>query len=392
MDEFDQLAMKRRYFLSSAAFGLGALGLSQILGEAAVAASGPEASRSRHVGLAESPGEHLPTDAGGWWQYRGDQRLSGRSRIKGKIEHPAIVWSHSIAGRETLLGGALKEGSEVIRLPTVDLPTAAERAWGQILGDWQVGGLYGTSWFDLDGDGQLAGISRGYNQKVGKVLPDQPGLQLIETEAKGYPKIPNVYKGTVRLKVREKGQWVTRWETETDTLIWQAEPIFGDFDGDGKNEVALLHWYRLTLLDAATGKLKEQCNFLAEDESENPGEGGRAYGWFGAVDVDGDGQTEFVGSLPTCSRPTSSAGASRRCSTCTNSSRPSSRGGASGFGSSNIPTPADGATRPGSETWTGTGAWRCSSPARRVKRGGSSNAGRRPRERSNGASRCPTNP
>ena len=108
------------------------------------------------------------------------------------------------------------------------------------------------------------------------------------------------------MKVREKGEWVTHWETETDTLIWQAEPIFGDFDGDGKNEIALLPWYRLNILDAATGKLKEQCTYLAEDESENPGLGGRAYGWFGAVDVDGDGQTEFL-DMTECSTHESAA-------------------------------------------------------------------------------------
>ena len=86
----------------------------------------------------------------------------------------------------------------------------------------------------------------------------------------------------MRLEFREDGQWVTRWETETETLIWVAEPICGDLDADGRSEIAFLPWFRLNILDAETGQLKEKCSFLAEDESENPDHGGRVYGWFGA--------------------------------------------------------------------------------------------------------------
>jgi hypothetical protein len=235
------------------------------------------------------------TAQGQWWQYRGDQRLSGRSTLKGHITTPTIEWSYPIAGRNTLVGASLQPGPETIELPGRDgmLPSTA-RSWDQVRSEWKVAGPGGISWYDLDGDGRLTPMSVSYNQKVGKVLPDQPGLQLIEAEAKGYPQQPNVLKGTVRLKVRKAGQWVTRWEIETDALIWVCEPIFGDFDGDGRNEIALLPWYRLFLLDAGTGKLKTTGRFLAEDGHEIPGLGGRAYGWHGAVDVDRDGRKEFV--------------------------------------------------------------------------------------------------
>jgi len=137
-------------------------------------------------------------------------------------------------------------------------------------------------------------MTPGANQKVGKVLPDQPGLQLIEAEPKGYPQQPNILKGTVRLKVRRQGAWATYWEVEIDSPIWVSEPIFGDFDGDGRTEIVLAPWYRLYMLDAATGKVKTQGRFLAEDGHEIPGLGGRAYGWLGAVDVDRDGRPEFI--------------------------------------------------------------------------------------------------
>jgi hypothetical protein len=235
------------------------------------------------------------TDSGQWWQYRGNQQLSGRSKVKGRIDKPTICWVHPLVGRETLLDVALAKGTEKTILPTDDVAISPEGVgWGQIIQSWDVAGPTGLAWFDFDGKGQLGTWSRSPHQKIGHVLRQEPGLQLIETEPKGYPKVPGVYKGTVRLKIRSGGQWVTRWETETPTLIWSAEPIFGDFDADGRNEIALLPWFRLTLLDAASGKIKEQCNFLAENESEIPGHGGRAYGWLGATDLDGDGQPEFV--------------------------------------------------------------------------------------------------
>jgi len=180
-------------------------------------------------------GDCLPTDSGQWWQYRGNEQLSGRSKIKGKIDKPAIRWAHPLAGRETLLAAALAQGSEKTPLPTADVATSPDGArWGQIIKDWDVAGPTGLSWFDLDGKGQFISWPRSPHQKIGHVLPHEPGVQLIETEPKGYPKVPGVYKGTVRLKVRAGGQWVTRWETETPTLIRSAEPILGDFDADGK--------------------------------------------------------------------------------------------------------------------------------------------------------------
>ena len=68
--------------------------------------------------------------------------------------------------------------------------------------------------------------------------------------------------------------------------------MFGDFDYDGRKEIALLPWYKLNILDTETGKVKEQAAFKLSDEA--PELGGRAYGWFGAVNLDGAGPDEFV--------------------------------------------------------------------------------------------------
>ena len=63
---------------------------------------------------SEIPLDRLPTGTGQWWQYRGDQRLSGRSRARGDIERPAIEWAHSLAASETLLAAAPGKGAETI--------------------------------------------------------------------------------------------------------------------------------------------------------------------------------------------------------------------------------------------------------------------------------------
>lgn len=239
-------------------------------------------------GLKGARGRDLQP-AGEWWQYRGDRRLSGRSAVRGSLRTPRVAWIHPLRGTETLLR------SPVPGMPRSPAPPhPGRKSWEATLQEWRVPGQYGTSWVDLDGDGKLVPVTRHYNEKVGAILPGVRGLQRIVTEPLGYPQVPNVYRGTVRLETRERGKWTTRWKTETPTLIWQAQPIFGDFDGDGRVEIAALPWYRLTHLDADSGAIRESCNYLAEDESELPGMGGRAYGWFGALDVDGDGKSEFV--------------------------------------------------------------------------------------------------
>ncbi len=239
-------------------------------------------------------GVKLPTASGQWWQYRGDQWLSGRSRAVGNITEPAIRWRHPLLGRDTLLAATLGHGPERVALPPDGRAAEGLTPWGGAQRDWRLPGPYRAQWLDLDGTGELTAVSASANAKIARMLPDVPGLQMVECEPRGYPKVPNVYEGTVRLKVRHGGQWVTRWEVATDQLIWQAEPIAGDFDGDGRTEIALLPWYEMFVLDAETGAEKERCRFLAQDGSEIPGHGGRSYGWFGASDVDGDGQTEFV--------------------------------------------------------------------------------------------------
>ena len=65
--------------------------------------------------------------------------------------------------------------------------------------------------------------------------------------------------------------------------------IVDDFDNDGQLEVALTPWYKLYVLDMATGQVEQSATFKpAANQS------GRGYGWLGAYDLNGDDRKEFV--------------------------------------------------------------------------------------------------
>ena len=244
-------------------------------------ASAPQPVSGKKVAL-----KPLPSDVGQWWQHRGNRRLTGRSRTRGNITTPTIRWKHSMGARQSLLAMSLvKDGGErEVLLANADF---AKSNWQNLLSAWGVG----HPSVDLDGNGSQQPLPRGSNKKAGRILPKLKGWQLVTTSPKNYPQ-SQPYLGTVALHVRKKNKWVAKWKTETDTLIWSAEPIFGDFDKDGRTEIACLPWYKMNILDAETGQVEEQCHYM--HKNENPGLGGRAYGWFGAYDVDNKARDEFI--------------------------------------------------------------------------------------------------
>jgi len=221
------------------------------------------------------------TAAGEWKHFRGDAQLTGRSSLKGNIKEPEILWKYYVGSRETLIEVQF-DGIEpgIFDLPTQDIDKPA-----RLDQQWNINGF----WADLDGDGILQQVG----SDVGNVLPDRKGLERIEIEG-------NVNReGTAiaHLYVRENGNWVELWrrpqspdEDWTEGLVAAPIPIAGDFDGDGKSEIAFQGWYWMYVIDAETGKLKKKSQFIIPGQAES----GRGYGWFGAYDFNGDGRDEFV--------------------------------------------------------------------------------------------------
>jgi hypothetical protein len=122
-------------------------------------------------------------------------------------------------------------------------------------------------------------------ERIGDFLPNSPGLERLTFNLLG-----TSADGVVRLWRRDQGRWVQVWQT--GTISWlgvQPNLITGDFDRDGRLEAAFAAWDYVYVLDMASGRVEQKARFTATGASS-----GRGYGWFGAVDLNGDGRREFV--------------------------------------------------------------------------------------------------
>jgi len=238
--------------------------------------------------LAISAGDAAarPPRDGEWRQFRRDGTLAGRCPLRGDIRRPAVRWSRDLSARITMLAVRVSaRAGGRLELPAGDVsPTDAaafEEAWG-----------IGAPRYDLDGDGRKTPVAPWTQSKVAHLLPGELGLQRVEFES-GFDKSGGAYVSEEpivgRLFVRRDGRWVERWRTEPVPMLYAANAICGRFSGSGAMEIAIVPWYDLWLLDAATGRTLHRCRFTPEGA-----ESGRAYGWLGAHDLDGDGRSEFV--------------------------------------------------------------------------------------------------
>ena len=212
-----------------------------------------------------------------WNGYRGNATLDARSSLRGRITTPAIAWKHFVGAIDVLAKVEPGAGDSVVTLdPTQDPGRAAEAAdprWGLAPPMGEVAG-------------QVQAIGSSSTAAYADILPDVPGLEKLEFES-GF-NIPTVngqwQKALGRCLAFREGQWQPVWQTEPIDMLFSPMPIVGDFDQDGRLEVAILPWHELLVLDAATGQVDARCSFTE----------GRSYGSFGVYDLDGDGLTEFV--------------------------------------------------------------------------------------------------
>jgi outer membrane protein assembly factor BamB len=211
-----------------------------------------------------------------WLSHRRDGTLTSRSPARGKIVAPRIAWKHFVGTVDTWLECAPSTANATLVVPAEPLasgiPELSSLRWGlmrpvseleadlgYVEGDWRTA-------YDVTRGEQF--VVRKYEFESGFIKPTVDGKW---------------QHGVGRCLEWRDGNWVEAWRTDP-LYIFIPLPITGDFDGDGNLEIAVLPWYDLTVLDAKTGRIKDLC----------PITDGRSYGFLGAYDLNGNGQSEFV--------------------------------------------------------------------------------------------------
>ena len=231
---------------------------------------------------------------GSWRQYRSDAQLTGKSSLTGNISCPELLWAHDLGVRQTWVAITTDNSSE----SEMDLPINGETGnWWRAHNQYEIDGLLLT----LDKNGNPSVFPSGYagEHKIGDYLSELPGYERIscdtgmfQIEAGGYDPLP------CYMQNRNANQWETIWTSDpfegfTNSMSTRGQPIVGDFDNDGDLETAVLPWYSMHILDLATGRL-EQTGIYQGPTLPGDRTTGRAYGFFGAYNLDDDPKTEFV--------------------------------------------------------------------------------------------------
>lgn len=225
---------------------------------------------------AENSAERFPKP-GEWPAFRRTGTLQSRSPLKGKITQPAIVWKQFVGGLESRV--VLEPGNKQFQLDLPKDEVILKSASDTIaISDFKP--VPKSPW-------EINDIATGYGSTtMVDILPEYSGKERIEFESTFFKaNILGRYAPSVgRCFAMKNGQWVKVWETKPILSLFSALPMAGDFDGDGKPEIAVLPHKKMLLFDGRTGQLRDSCAFNDH----------RSYGFVGAYDFDGDGKSEFL--------------------------------------------------------------------------------------------------
>ncbi len=210
---------------------------------------------------------------GEWPAFRRTGTLEAHSPLRGNITKPAIVWKQFVGALESRIVVEPSEGKIKLNLPGDEIKPSIPSdsiALADFIPTPKNEEDENSSWTTTFAD----------------VLPEYPGKEMLEFESTfNKPMTNGQYARTLgTCYARQNGQWIKAWATKPIKDLFNPLPLVGDFDGDGTQEIAILPFYQLKLVDARTGQVKDSCRF-----NEN-----RSYGFHGVYDFDGDGKWEFL--------------------------------------------------------------------------------------------------
>ncbi|WP_432970505.1 FG-GAP-like repeat-containing protein [Dactylosporangium sp. CA-233914] len=268
---------------------------------------------------AAPPSRDTPFKVGQWALPRADNRNSGNQRLPGRIRRPRVLAKAYLGGATPWVMTADLDGDG--RTSLLYITSASVYATGPDLSlRWATKGLNPgdiIGVFDLARDGSRQVVVTGGTTvaalsatdgrvlwshdfgavvsfdwlKVGKLDPDVSGLQIVvwpyaQPQATAFAFDSGVSKAR------------QMWQTSPayTNPAYQPEVIIGDAAGAGRNQMIAAGYGQVLAYDGKTGALLDGSsgwngvvNWIA-----GPDVDGRNYGQVALVDLDGDGQLEYV--------------------------------------------------------------------------------------------------
>lgn len=210
---------------------------------------------------------------GEWPSFRRNGTLQAHSPLRGNIAKPAIIWKQFVGAMESLVVVETSGRNTKLSLP-------GEEIEPPVISD----SITMADFIPVPKNEEEDNSSRQYT--YADVLPEYPGKEKLEFESAFHKTMINGEWALCvgRCMARKNGEWIQIWETKPFSYLFEPLPLVGDFDNNNTQEIAILPFYQMLLIDAKTGQVRDSCRF-----NDN-----RSYGFAGVYDFDRDGKSEFL--------------------------------------------------------------------------------------------------
>ena len=181
-------------------------------------------------------GADQEAQSGEWPTFRRNGSLDGHAAGKGRITSPRIVWRKYVGRTETQLLVEPATAPSVLTVPPGSETVTRAKEVSQRR--WSPDRPYGQI------AGQRQPILPTATETYADIFPEIPGLEKIEV-ASGFnlPTRNGQWEaGPARCLAWKAGRWEPVWQTGPISHCFAPYPLVGDFDGDGRLELAVLPW------------------------------------------------------------------------------------------------------------------------------------------------------